>query len=439
MTGDLGYFGDRRLEQGGALLLQRLVEVGQQGIKVRRLGGTRTDEMRFRRFLHNFSVTPEEMVETAQARTASLVSGRHVLAIQDTTSLRDDGKQFGHYLHATIAVDADDGALLGAVGASFLLRLGKQKLHRNKRPFAEKASARWLEATHEAAKLAAAGARCVTVLADREGDIYDEFALRPPQTELLIRCCYNRVLTDGTRLFECTTGMSELGRDSVHVPAAPGRAERDATVVLYARPVNLPRPKRNRAKEAAKLPQTLTLTYVEAREVAAPPASKPLLWRLLTTHAVTTLAQARWIIGLYRRRWTIEQLFRVMKTQGFDIEAVAMQAETAFEILVTATLIAAIRVLQMVQDRDATAKRPLADAFEVEDRPALEAICATLEGNTARQKNPHPPDLLAYAAWICARLGGWTGYYGKPGPIVIFNGLMRLNAMLEGYRIARLL
>ena len=139
MTGDLGYFGDRRLEQGGALLLQRLVEVGQQGIKVRRLGGTRTDEMRFRRFLHNFSVTPEEMVETAQARTASLVSGRHVLAIQDTTSLRDDGKQFGHYLHATIAVDADDGALLGAVGASFLLRPGKQKLHRNKRPFAEKA------------------------------------------------------------------------------------------------------------------------------------------------------------------------------------------------------------------------------------------------------------------------------------------------------------
>ena len=164
-----------------------------------------------------------------------------------------------------------------------------------------------------------------------------------------------------------------------------------------------------------------------------------MLWRLLTTHAVTTLAQARWIIGLYRRRWTIEQLFRVMKTQGFDIEAVAMQAETAFEILVTATLIAAIRVLQMVQDRDATAKRPLADAFEVEDRPALEAICTTLEGNTARQKNPHPPDLLAYAAWICARLGGWTGYYGKPGPIVIFNGLMRLNAMLEGYRIARLL
>ncbi|MGL4962523.1 MAG: hypothetical protein ACRC67_14925, partial [Inquilinus sp.] len=45
----------------------------------------------------------------------------------------------------------------------------------------------------------------------------------------------------------------------------------------------------------------------------------------------------------------------------------------------------------------------------------LEACCAQLEGKTQRQKNPHPKGSLAYAAWVCARLGGWTGYYGKPG------------------------
>ena len=28
------------------------------------------------------------------------------------------------------------------------------------------------------------------------------------------------------------------------------------------------------------------------------------------------------ITGFYRQRWTIEQVFRVMKTKGFDIEAV---------------------------------------------------------------------------------------------------------------------
>jgi hypothetical protein len=31
------------------------------------------------------------MIATARARTARLVKGRHILAIQDTTTLRDDG------------------------------------------------------------------------------------------------------------------------------------------------------------------------------------------------------------------------------------------------------------------------------------------------------------------------------------------------------------
>jgi hypothetical protein len=64
-------------------------------------------------------------------------------------------------------------------------------------------------------------------------------------------------------------------------------------------------------------------------------------------------------------------------------------------------------------------------------------VCATLEGKTAKQKNPHPPGSLAYATWVCARLGGWTGYYGKPGPIVVLQGLLRFNVMREGWALAR--
>lgn len=437
MTTHLGQFQDRRLHAGGICLLERLLEVGQQGVRVRRLGGDRSHEMRIRRFLHNPAVTPEEMIETAQAHTAALVGGRHILAIQDTTSLRDDGKASGHYLHPTIAVDADEGTLLGVVSARFLLRRDRQAVHCNKRPFAEKESARWLEAAQEAAMLSRPGAACVTVVADRECDIYEAFALPPAATQLLIRCHHDRLLADGTRLSASTEGCAELGRAVVHVPPAPGRAGRDATVAVHARTVTLQRPKRNRAAETAKLPATVTLSYVEVREIATPARGKPLHWRLLTTHSVTNLAEAQQIIGFYRHRWIIEQVFRVMKTQGFDIEAVEMQDEAAFENLVTATLIAAVKVMQMVQDRDGTAQRPMTDAFEAADQPALQAICATLEGRTARQKNPHAPGSLAYAAWVCARLAGWTAYAGKPGPIVIFAGLARCNAMLAGYRIAR--
>lgn len=418
-------------------MLERLLEVGQQGIRVRPLGGDRAGEVRIGRFLRNLSVTPEEMIETALARTCGLVQGRHVLAIQDTTSLRDDGKSSNHQLHATIAVDADDGAVLGVVGASFLRNKGRQKIHCNKRAFAEKDSRRWLNATHEAAKLTDAGAACVTVVADRECDIYDEFALHPANIELLIRCHHDRVLADGTRLHACTKTLSELGREIVPVPAAPGRSRRDAVVALYACRVTLRRPKRNTAAEMAKLPPEVSLTFVEAREIGAPADTPPLLWRLLTTHSVTNLAEACRIIGFYRLRWSVEQVFRTMKTKGFDIEAVRMEEEMAFENLTAATLIAAVQVLQMVHERDGTAKRPAKDVFDPQDLRALTAICPTLEGKTQKQKNPHPAGSLAHATWVCARLGGWNGYYGKPGPIVVLHGFQRFQAMRDGWVIGR--
>jgi hypothetical protein len=145
------------------------------------------------------------------------------------------------------------------------------------------------------------------------------------------------------------------------------------------------------------------------------------------------MAEAKQVTAIYRRRWTIEQLFRVMKTKGFDIEAVRIADEKPFENLVTATLIAAIQVLQMVQERDGVANRPMEDVLETADKTALEAINATLEGKTERQRNPHAEGSLAYVTWVCARLGGWTGYYGKPGPVVIHKGFQRLKTMLEGW------
>ena len=98
-------------------------------------------------------------------------------------------------------------------------------------------------------------------------------------------------------------------------------------------------------------------------------------WRLLTTHRVATLADALQITRFYRQRWTIEQLFRVMKTKGFDIEAVRVAEDGPFENLTTATLIAAIQVLQMVRGRDGAAGRPLEDAVPVENQIRTYSWC----------------------------------------------------------------
>src|SRR6476646_9435958 len=122
---------------------------------------------------------------------------------------------------------------------------------------------------------------------------------------------------------------------------SPNWAARQLICTPIARKVTLVRPKRNHPAEAAKLPKNVTLTLVEAREVDPPDAVTPVHWRLLTTHPVVTLADACRITGFYRQRWTIEQVFRVMKTKGFDIEAVRVADDGPFENLTTATLIAA--------------------------------------------------------------------------------------------------
>jgi hypothetical protein len=417
--------------------LARLCEVGQYGVRIRPLGGSRAGELRFGRFLRNPRVTPGEMIATAAARTAGLVKGRHILAIQDTTSLRDDGNKRSLQLHPTIAVDATDGALLGLVHAELLRRSGGKRERCNNRPFAQKESKRWLDAAVATTPLSDAGAVSVTVITDCEGDIYEMFACRPEHTDLLIRVHHDRLLSDGSRLHTCLDDTPELGRETIEIPAAPGRRARKAELVLRARRVSIKRPQRNLRAEASRLPPEAILWLVEAREINPPPGTEPAHWRLLTTHSAASLAAARHITGFYRQRWIIEQLFRVMKTKGFDIEAVRIIDEEPFENLTAATLIAAIQVLQMVRDRDGTAARPLEDVFETADQPALEAVCATLEGKTERQKNPHPKATLAYATWVCARLGGWTGYYGKPGPVVILQGLRRLRAILLGWAIGR--
>jgi hypothetical protein len=176
-------------------------------------------------------------------------------------------------------------------------------------------------------------------------------------------------------------------------------------------------------RSGSRLAQHIALALVDVCEVSTPQDSEPIHWRLLTTHPVTTPDEARRIVDLYRMRWTIEEYFRTLKTAGFDIEEADIGEPPIMTKFVAAAAIAGVTVMQLVKARDGTTDQPLADAFEPDDQPVLEAVSARLEGKTARQKNPHPKGSLAFAAWVIARLGGWTGYYGKPGPQVMRRGL----------------
>ena len=414
------------------MLHDRLVESGGRGLSVRRLGGNRAGEIRLTRFLRHAAVSPQEMARTAAEKTAGRCHGRHVLAIQDTTVVRSQGGG-GLYLHAVLAVDAEDEAILGLIDGQFLSRTEGKKSERRNVPIEAKQSHRWLQGANGAAEVCAGAAR-LTVIADREADIFEAFARRPPGAELLIRAAQDRSLEDGERLFARADAQKPVASATLELPARPGRAARTARLAVRFMAACLARP-RTITDPAA--PQAVTVNLVDLREQDAPAGAEPVHWRLLTTCPVSDAVQALAVADLYRRRWAIEQLFRTLKTQGFDIEGVRIEAEQPRCNLVMAALVAAVTVQQLVHARDGKTGRlgvlrPATDAFEPEDLPLLRAYCAKLEGKTARQKNPHPDGSLAYAAWVCARLGGWTGYYGKPGPVVMLQGWLEFQAAKRG-------
>ena len=336
----------------------------------------------------------------------------------------------GGYLHVVLAVDAEDGAILGLIDGQFLERKGGRRAARRALAIEEKESFRWLEGADQAASVCA-GAASVTVIADRESDIFEAFALRPEGAELLVRAAHDRSLEDGRALFAAIDAAPAAGQADLDLPAKPGRKRRTARMEARFMAVALARPKNG---QRASLPPSVALHLVDIREIDPPPGETAIHWRLLTTRAVTSAADAWAMAELYRRRWAIEQLFRVLKTEGFDIEDLRIEEPAPRDRLVTAALIAAVGIQQLVHARDGGTGplRPVSDAFAPEDIPLLEACCAQLEGKTQRQKNPHPTGSLAYAAWVCARLGGWTGYYGKPGPVVMLAGWLEFQARKRG-------
>ena len=420
--------------------------VVRPGSCIRRLGGDRAGEMQFRRFLHNSSVTVAEMSQHAGELTAQRVAGRHVVAVQDTSELMlgsrrsrpgygavGKGHAAGLLLHPVLAVEAGTGALLGLVCMQVWNRGAEELTPRRQRATADKESQRWIDGTRQAGEVLAAAAS-ITMVSDRESDFYELFAERPHNVDLVVRACQNRRIAaaqdEPGLLFDHIDTQPEQGRVTVTIPAAPGRKARAATLAIRFAPVMLRRP-RNGADPA--LPESVAVTLVDVREISQPEdGSEPVHWRLLTTHGVATLTDARWIVDLYRTRWIIEEFFRTLKSAGFDIEAADMGDPHAMINFVAAATIAAVTIKQLVQARDGNTGQLLSDAFDPDDQPILEAVSARLEGKTERQRNPHPKGTLAFAAWVIARLGGWTGYYGKPGPKVMRIGLAEFHAIKFG-------
>jgi len=417
---------------------------------MRHLADTRAEKVAFTRFFRNPRVSVQEILRTAAARTAEAAAGRHVLIIEDTSEINyqakalrkrglglvGNGKDVGLFVHPALAVDAVDGSVLGLAAATIWRRTKPKQANYQALPIEDKESYKWL-VTAQAARQALPETPLATVIADREGDIYEVFARLPDErTHVLIRAAKDRALAEHGHLFAAIAKQPEAGRLTFELEARPGRPRRTVNLAVRFGQVSIRQPKTGADRRD---PRRLSLNIVEVREIDPPSPKEAVNWRLLTTHSVSALADATRIVDLYRRRWTIEQEFRTLKSQVIDIEESLLADGEALERLAATTLVAATRVMQLVHGRGAAgAAVKAARLFDAAEITVLEALIRKLEGRTEKQKNPHPRHSLAWAAWCIARLGGWNGYASErpPGPVTFSRGLRRFQAISDGFALA---
>ena len=407
--------------------------------------------MRFWRFVANEQVTVDKLIEGWSDRTRPAAVGRHVLAIQDTSELKfattaDDrrglgkvkkGKAHGVLLHAMIGVDADRGAMLGLVGGQIWTRTGDVETPHARRPLTEKESARWIT-TAAHAKQTLAGAAMITLVSDRESDFYAHWAHSPAaNVHLLTRLMNDHAVTEGGSVRKALPRLAVAGRAVVELRERANRRPRNAHLAIRFGAMVLKRPNNTIEKD---LPASIAVNVIEVFEPRPAKDTEPVHWILLTTHGVATIDDAWRIVGWYRQRWIIEQFFRTMKRQGLRIEDSQLATAQRLCKLVAIAASAAAIVIQLVQARDGRVPQPASLAFTQHEIKLIAILNEKMQGNTARQKNPHPANTLAWVAWVIAKLGGWHEYEARPpGPITFYNGLTTFRAAASTLKVAGIL
>lgn len=451
-----GAFGDDRLDRRAARLFADLRD--QRCVSIRRIANTRADQIAYYRLLGNDALTDDALEAVLTDHTAKLArDADHVLCIQDTTQFNfeahagrlgddsglgviGDNASLGFFLHPTLVVDADAEHALGLSHVKLWTRSPDQpgKHTRKRLPIEAKESFRWIESVVRSRETLPDDVTLTTV-ADREGDLYDLFYRLPAATHALVRSRSDRQTRDGM-LFDVLAAAPVSGEAVVRLRGDLRRDEppREARLRYRHRPVNVLRPQTCRDPDA---PVEVALWAVEVEESpeTTPEGGEPVHWRLLTTHPVESVAEAERIVAWYRQRWHVEQLFRLMKTDGFALETSELEQGASLLRLTYLVLGAALDVFRLMLAERGEGSQPLWHVFDETERACLEALGGSLDGRTAKQQNPHPPGTLEWAAWIIARLGGWKGYRSqrRAGPIVYHRGLTRFRSLFEGWSLAR--
>jgi hypothetical protein len=448
---------DQRLVNRGNKILGDLFSRSVHSI--RQLTNNESSAKGFYRFLQNERVSERNIIDNLSANCKAACRGKYVVCIQDTTEINlgshrkrikkdefigttnaNNTKGLGFFIHPSLVLDAIEGIPYGYSEIKVWNRpLEFSSKHERKYtslPIEEKESYKWIEVSKNTKTALANEVLGMLIIQDREGDIYEQFDVIPDtKTDLLIRARTNRTLLDHTKLFTCLDNEPCQGTYELIVDGKKNRKKRKAQIEVRFKEIEI-----RKTETASKLvAPSIKLNLIEAKEVGYAGSDK-ICWRLLTTLEVEDLQTAKSCIEWYSWRWMVEEVFKILKQEGYDIESSELEYASSIRkmcLLIMEVVIKLFLMRLVYSEPEIELNSNI--CFTENEKEFLEFKINHLEGKTEKQKNPYKSKDLKRYVWVIARIGGWKGYESKrnPGITTLWIGMKYFSAAFSDWEIYR--
>jgi hypothetical protein len=406
--------------------------------------------------LTNERVTPRALLDAMGTATVRRCEEHeHVMVVVDGTSLtvtdRARAKDFGSIgpacigarglkvIHA-MALDFD-GVPLGVLDQFWWARGPKKKRNTSReRPLEDKETQHWTNTiASSAATLTQAGLQGWFQI-DREGDGYWILTSLAASGHLFTvrSSAATRVVTipktqKRSRVGEVVEAKKPRITYNLEVTAGPGRSARTAR--LHVRTVEVVL---EMMEKRSRLVTPVPVNVVDVLEVGTNPKGElPLHWRLLTNSTIANDEDVSAIINGYTYRWSIEELHRVWKSGGCNIEDSQLRAKDRLIKWAIIGIAVAVRIERL---KHLARKHPDRLAMtELSNDEIVTLLYMRERQRGGSSKIPWEIPTLGDAVLWIAELGGYTGRSsgGPPGAITIHRGFLRLTegvAIIEALR-----
>ena len=447
-------FNDERIDRRATTFMRNFATARKSNISG--ISKNFPEQKAYYRLLENTKFGEDIIKERTFSKCNINSKGRHVLAINDTVDFNLEAHKgrvdiangfglssnttMGFKLHSSLIIDAQSHFPIGFSSIDIWNRPVDQllKAERNYQnaKIEDKESHKWIKAIDETL-MNISNADTITFVADREADIYDVIAKeRSVNTHFVIRSKSDRSVHSKIKLSAYLSNAKNKFDYELEIEGDIRKKSKSRIAKLNVKYEYVTLTKPISCKDKL-LPNSTKVYVVEVSEKTKLKAK--IHWLLYTTHPVNSDIEAMQIIMWYKARWNIEQIHRLLKTEGLEIEKTQLEKADSIKKLLVLGLSATLRIIQLHIAYSKEGEEKINIGFDKTEQAFLKALNTKLEGTTKKLKNPFKKKELRWATWIIARLGNWKGYKTQrvPGVITLQKGLVKFYHMLEGWLMAQ--